>query len=95
MSVKRSLEDRTGELGEQSGETSLDPAPIEGAVAEVTGNVGMTLTTDVRFEMLRIDVGGRMPCSVEDLESGKAIRKLHDLLRREFAAQHKRGVDGL
>ncbi|MCK5643244.1 MAG: hypothetical protein KAJ19_20715 [Gammaproteobacteria bacterium] len=77
------------------GSITLAPIDIEGPVAEASGRVGRTMTTDTEFETLRIDCGGNRPCSIEDFDSGAAHRFIHNILRREFKQQVNRGLEGL
>lgn len=97
MTTNRSLAQSGEEVASDSSTESerMPRADIDELVAEATGNIGMTLPTDVRFEMLRIDVGGRLPCTPEAFRSGKAHEELFKLLRARFDEQHKRGKDGL
>jgi hypothetical protein len=96
VQVRRALENQvTGEEREESGSAKLDCPPSDDLVAEVTGNVGMTWPTDVKFQMLRIDVGGRMPCTEDAFVSGQAHGRLMNILWQELQAQHKRGTRGL
>lgn len=91
IQASRSLEKRGRELGAEGGSELLPERVIEGPLARADGAVGMTLPTDERYKMLRIDCGGVLPCSVEDFKSGEAHRELHDLLRLRFAEQRRRG----
>lgn len=97
VTATRSLEDgRTGRvLGADGGSEELPAEVIEGPVAVATGNIGMTLTTDTQYEMLRLDLGGHRPCSVRDFDSGRAHKKLLDHLRAELKHQIGRGLEGL
>jgi hypothetical protein len=100
VTIHRSLEEKSKEVGSDSlteefkpeGEAAMHP---DAFTSEATGNIGMTLPTDRRFEMLRIDVGGRLPCTSEAFCSGKAHDELFDILRKKFKQQHERGKDGL
>jgi len=95
--VRRTLEDSLTrkEDAAESGEAEVLVQEIEGPAAEASGNVGMTWPTDVKFKMLRIDCGGRLPCSAADLESGAGHEKLYKILWAELGAQRKRGTGGL
>jgi len=96
VQVRRAVQDsRTGEEREESGDAKIACPPSDEMVAEVTGSVGMTWPTDVKFQMLRIDVGGRMPCTEDDFVNGQAHGKLMKLLWQELQAQHNRGTRGL
>lgn len=96
INVHRSLEQSSEEIGSASStdEVTLDN-PGDHLDAEATGNIGMTLPTDVRFEMLRIDAGGRLPCTSADFKSGKAHSELFGLLRARFREEHQKGKTGL
>lgn len=64
-------------------------------VAVATADLRRTVTTDAEYEMLRVSVGGSLPCSPDDFVSGKAHRVLHDILRLELSDQLARGTEGL
>lgn len=85
----------TGKANAEGGSDKLPPREIDGPVAAARGNIGMTIPTEIRFEMLRFDTGGELPCSVEDFRSGKAHAELYEILKREFRALYKMGKEGL
>lgn len=96
VTTHRSLDQSGEEVGSDSVTEEFKPETDAGDLtAEATGNVGMTLPTDIRFEMLRIDVGGRLPCSPTAFRSGEAHDELFEILRKKFKGQHERGKDGL
>jgi hypothetical protein len=59
-------------------EVSLDPA-----TAEASGSIGVTVQTK-QFESLRLDVAGRLPCSVSSFFNGAAHKQLFTFLRNEL-----------
>lgn len=76
------------------GADSLPPRVTEEGKAEVFGSVGRTVGT-AEYETLRVIVGGTLPCTVDELNSGTAHRLLFGVLRRELREQLERGTSGL
>jgi len=93
-SVTRSLKRSGRNAGADSGSQSTTPEEIEGAVAEASCSVGRTVQP-AQFEALKVEVGVRLPCSVEDATSGEAHRRAFELCRRELRDQLERGTEGL
>jgi hypothetical protein len=66
-----------------SGSKPITPYILEGPPANVTGSIGITLALRP-YEFLRIDVGGTLPCDVNELKDLSAHRQLFLLLREEL-----------
>jgi hypothetical protein len=82
-------------LGKEAGSQSVKiDNPIQGPIAEVTCNIGRTTQT-IEYESLRVDVGGRLPCSIEDFKSGVAHKEIIQICREELRDQLARGTKGL
>lgn len=94
MTASRSLKQRGREVGADGGSAAVPIPEIEGPVAEASCNVGRTVQP-AQFEALRVDVGVRLPCSVEDALSGEGHRRAFELVRRELREQLERGTEGL
>lgn len=69
-----------------------------GVKDETVCEVGATVERTIQpqpYEALKIGVSCRLPCSFEELESGRAFRLAHAMCRKELQEQLARGIEGL
>lgn len=72
----------------------LPQSSIDSLVAEAGANIERTVQPE-QYEALRIGVFCRLPCSLEDMKSGKAFKVVHAMCRKELSEQLQRGLEGL
>lgn len=79
---------------EELGPDHLAQNTVDSLIAEVGVNIERTVQPQ-QYEALRIGVFCRLPCSLEDMNSGKAFKVAHSMCRSELAEQLERGIQGL
>lgn len=99
MHVARSHNVRKVTVAKDHGTKKFSPEglglnAVEGALGEVGCNIERTVQPE-QFEALRVGVSCRLPCSVDDLQSGKAFKVVHAMCRKELGEQLARGLEGL
>ena len=95
LNVTRTYKPRSGKPVSDAGESELtERAPSADQIATATVCIGRTVQP-APYESLRIEVGGSMPCTPDDLADGTAHKRLIDVCRKELVEQLARGVDGL
>ena len=94
VAVTRELKRRSKTLGADQGAVKIPVEADDPLDSEVTFNIGHTMQTQ-QYENLRVDVGGRLPCTAEAFRNGEAYKELSGICRRELADQLARGTRGL